>query len=730
MGNQQTSANLEKQQEAVVVQPVDENKENEAGVPTPDEMRRMALAGSVKKLTKNIKKSPVQREIERKNSEEQSKAARRRRLATLQFRRSEEFYHDDTSNPSQTRKATLIDEELLPFSVRINPNYDYEAVADSIVDQSMKEMFLNDIKVSFGFSDIYLQRYLTIYGPPRENESCWTPSQDLILVLSSLLNIGPPQCMLLIKGFLKKHEHLTVNEDEEVIIEEIDIPVSEEEVEDDDIIEDPVFRRNEQIQMFSQRVENEPISDEVSPDAPFSNEVFQNNSPSNEIPSNEIPQHRQLKQLIHIKKRVKINYTNQEDVYQPILERFILFDEGEICSIAKISEETGVPRSTLYSWRKHIKTDSGWIPNHHQCSANRRIFSSEQEKVIANYLRSEFISQHRILTIGSAKPIILEFHKKFEDEYRQFLADGEVISTIPPYRPLPKFSCSNSFMRRFLHRQHLSVRKARPVKRKEVDPEDIDRFKRELIVAFQTAPKTHIINCDETRWNVCQPYEKTIAETGADSVTVTVNGDLKLGFTLLGAISAAGEKFPLVFLAKGTTDKCHKQYNLPATMSDQVYHTPSGWMKDYIFIQYLDKLRSYRQEGTIHLVVDNANVHITDRIMKRAEELNIKFIMVPVGGTGQYQPLDRVVFGIFKSIGRAKWNRIDYQTRIEIHNKDSGAALALESWDEVTQHHVLLAWVFKDIPETALDETTSDSDFEPLMTEPSSTINEENQTEN
>lgn len=47
-------------------------------------------------------------------------------------------------------------------------------------------------------------------------------------------------------------------------------------------------------------------------------------------------------------------------------------------------------------------------------------------------------------------------------------------------------------------------------------------------------------------------------------------------------------------------------------------------------------------------MLDVYKSHLTPQVLKKAHELRIKMIYVPVCGTGVYQPLDISVFGVFK----------------------------------------------------------------------------------
>jgi hypothetical protein len=74
--------------------------------------------------------------------------------------------------------------------------------------------------------------------------------------------------------------------------------------------------------------------------------------------------------------------------------------------------------------------------------------------------------------------------------------------------------------------------------------------------------------------------------------------------------------------------------------------------------------------------MDQYTTHTTPEI---EEELGIKIVWVPKGGTGRSQPLDRRTFGSLKSNGKAKWRRYFNDHSAVGCTQEIGAELFLES---------------------------------------------------
>jgi hypothetical protein len=74
---------------------------------------------------------------------------------------------------------------------------------------------------------------------------------------------------------------------------------------------------------------------------------------------------------------------------------------------------------------------------------------------------------------------------------------------------------------------------------------------------------------------------------------IDVSGDPKVGFTLIGAITASGQRLPLFLVAKGLTPQFHLQFGKNFTgVAD---HSKSGWVNQDVFLRFLMFLRQNRK---------------------------------------------------------------------------------------------------------------------------------------
>ena len=404
-----------------------------------------------------------------------------------------------------------------------------------------------------------------------------------------------------------------------------------------------------------------------------------------------------------ILKRKRVDYSDSPSV-EPIFQRFISAPKME--SYRVMSAKTGIPFTTIRNWHKKFKTDPSWRPGKTNISHNRRVFNDTQEAEITRQLDDEFISQQRSLTFDMVRKVITSYGLEQIDPHE----DG----TVSGPSKVIEFKCSRHYMDDFIDRNHLSNRVCTAERRPTIDPIEVNTFKQLLQEALDDVSDKVIINADESQWRVLMPPRRSIARKGQDSVKLNINGDKKAGFTIIGTISSDGDKYPLVMIAKGSTWRCHKQLGEHPKFKHKVFHSKSGWVTEEVFIEYLNWIRSIERAKKIYLVIDQFGPHIGPSSEATARRLNIAFIPVPKGGTGEFQPLDRGIYGIMKKKGSAKWTRIAHRNPDKKWDKETAAGIALECWGAITEEHIHAAWDLRnEVLSCGSTESTSDDDFKP-----------------
>jgi len=215
---------------------------------------------------------------------------------------------------------------------------------------------------------------------------------------------------------------------------------------------------------------------------------------------------------------------------------------------------------------------------------------------------------------------------------------------------IPSFSASNSWISRFLKENNYVYRVAHYARRGAIDKKSVDIYLQHLSNAVRKYGRAKVLNMDETHVLVNNFSPKTITRKGLTDVIIDVaNKNDKAGTTYIGTIAMdPNVRFPLYGVAKGKTEKCEKKYNNTDRSRSEMDHSSSGWCTVDVMSRYLHWLSEYMSGQPFALVLDIYTTHIADEIRDIATQLGIECIYVPANGTGQYQPLDRRIFGIVK----------------------------------------------------------------------------------
>jgi hypothetical protein len=170
----------------------------------------------------------------------------------------------------------------------------------------------------------------------------------------------------------------------------------------------------------------------------------------------------------------------------------------------------------------------------------------------------------------------------------------------------------------------------------------------------------------------------------------TAKGE-KESYTAYGCISAAGTKMPFWILANEKTDSCHTKFNAP----DNVIVQQSGWTNQEMTLECLQWLSTQAQGEPILLVPDVYPAHRTPRVRQRAGELGIELLDAPAGGTSEFQPLDRRIFGELKSRARRAFEPLARRTGERGSTPEQATVVLVEARGAITASSIRTAWELK-----------------------------------
>ena len=143
-------------------------------------------------------------------------------------------------------------------------------------------------------------------------------------------------------------------------------------------------------------------------------------------------------------------------------------------------------------------------------------------------------------------------------------------------------------------------------------------------------------NFDETFWRLLQNC-LTCWGVKSKPLKIKTRGNEKTGITLGFTVAADGKSLPILLIAKGSTAKSLKKFNLKQFKGDVVATTTKkGWSTKQAMMFYLDEiLIPYTGGALACLTWDTYSSHLEDEVIKHAMEHNIHIIPTPPGGTAE-----------------------------------------------------------------------------------------------
>jgi hypothetical protein len=341
-----------------------------------------------------------------------------------------------------------------------------------------------------------------------------------------------------------------------------------------------------------------------------------------------------------------------------------------------------MPRSTIFFWKVKWRMDHEWRPWHlDNHGRHNKIFTNEQELAIVDEILVRYIAKSQLFSSHTFRTIIMRHAQE------------------AGYSP-DQVKCSNHFIASFKKRHRLASRRFHLRRRNQArsGPETAEWIEAMRQLLFSVADHNHIINCDETAWQVVPNGMLTWAPVGADGVSVELNANEKETITVLASITAARTKLPLQFVAKGRTTRAERS-QCGDLENHEVTHSDSGWTTTTTFIEYLKWLRGIYGPGPdLHLILDLYSVHRSQKVREEAAALGIHLYFIPAGFTDELQPLDRYVFGVLKAMCRRMFHRF-----VEIEGstvrKPNAVEFMCRAWAEVHENVIRKAWGIYEEPD-------------------------------
>jgi len=330
--------------------------------------------------------------------------------------------------------------------------------------------------------------------------------------------------------------------------------------------------------------------------------------------------------------------------------------------------------------------------------------------LVRKALKVYFTGRNVYDAMGVLKP-------EFIDEYNQKFNEFFLIAKDEPQLLIERFNIKNfiasmSWVCRFMKRHDLVFRCAHYERRGAIQQDWVEKYITQVAKAIAHYGTDRVLNMDETHVKIDNFTNKVICHKGQESVSVISNHCNKTeGFTVMATCSET-QKFPLIVIAKGKTERCTTKFKITGEVQSEFFKSMNGWTTVSIMNQYLRWISAQMGGEPFALIVDCFKAHLNDEVKELAKELKIELIIVPACGTGLYQPLDRKIFGIVKAKLRANENHKGIvKTQQEEKTRYSNVCRLMEEvWKEISDKALQSAWNIPGLKKLmALDKESSEN---------------------
>ncbi|KAG5872297.1 hypothetical protein JTB14_022619 [Gonioctena quinquepunctata] len=178
-----------------------------------------------------------------------------------------------------------------------------------------------------------------------------------------------------------------------------------------------------------------------------------------------------------------------------------------------------------------------------------------------------------------------------------------------------------------------------------------------LVQATCNFSPDRIWNTDETGITTVLQAPKVIAERGSKAVGQCVSAERGSLVTMCGIISAVGASIPPLYIFPRVRMK--EQFLYGAVPGAVGYAEKSGWMSTRVFLKLSEHIKKHTNSSPtnkILLLMDDHETHVSLDAILFAREHGIVLLSFPPHCTHKMQPLDKRVYGPFKSKCRISFN--------------------------------------------------------------------------
>lgn len=300
-----------------------------------------------------------------------------------------------------------------------------------------------------------------------------------------------------------------------------------------------------------------------------------------------------------------------------------------------------VTKSTLARHLRAHKTKGKDTFEYSGTNAVKQVFSKDEEIALKDYLI--LASKHHYgLTRKDAMVLAFQYAEK----------NGKVM----PPQWLEKKTAGKGWLKWFMKR-HPSITLRTPEATSLARSSSFNRTNvslffnnlRACMEKYKFGPG-EIYNIDETGNSSVHNPPKVIAQKGVKQLGSMTSGERGINVTMIAAINGIGNHVPPLLVFPRVHFKEHMLVGAPPGTVGAA--NLSGWSNESIFLQYMEHFIRYVKpsvENPVLIVLDNHESHISLPVIDLAKENGIVLLTFPPHTSHKLQPLDRTVFGPYKT---------------------------------------------------------------------------------
>lgn len=317
-------------------------------------------------------------------------------------------------------------------------------------------------------------------------------------------------------------------------------------------------------------------------------------------------------------------------------------------SVRAAAKKHNVCHVTLHRYikkKEKYESDDSTLMPHVGYRSVKRVFSDEQEKIIAEY-------------VINASDI---FHGLCPKDIRKLAYELATMNNISiPSTWVDNQTAGPDWFSAFMKRNpQLSIRSPQPTslaRATSFNRTNVNAFFDNLAKVMERYrfEPMDIWNMDETGITTVQKPNRIVAKRGVKQVGAITSAERGTLVTIAIAVNAQGSSTAPLFVFPRL--RYHDHFVRDGPIGCIGTGNASGWMQEeefLVFLRHFEKFAKPTPEHKCLLLLDNHESHISIRSLNYCKSKGIVLLSFPPHCTHRMQPLDRSVYGPFKKMVNA-----------------------------------------------------------------------------